>query len=66
MIAFRVKLSRLRITEKKAIVLEDFDHREVKMDTLTKAVFLLYLKHPRGYATRNSLTISRNLRKYIH
>ena len=48
MIAFRVKLSRLRITEKKAIVLEDFDHKEVKMDTLTKAVFLLYLKHPEG------------------
>lgn len=47
-IAFRVKLSRLRITEKKAIVLEDFDHREVKMDTLTKAVFLLFLKHPEG------------------
>lgn len=47
-IAFRVKLSRLRITEKKAIVLEDFDHKEVKMDTLTKAVFLLYLKHPEG------------------
>jgi len=33
---------------KKAIVLEDFDHKEVKMDTLTKAVFLLYLKHPEG------------------
>lgn len=47
-IAFRVKLSRLHITEKKAIVLEDFDRKEVKMDTLTKAVFLLYLKHPEG------------------
>lgn len=47
-IAFRVKLSRLHITEKKSIVLEDFDHKEVKMDTLTKAVFLLYLKHPEG------------------
>ncbi len=47
-IALRVKLSRLHITEKKAIVLEDFDHKEVKMDTLTKAVFLLYLKHPEG------------------
>ncbi len=44
----RVKLSRLHITEKKAIVLEDFDRKEVKMDTLTKAVFLLYLKHPKG------------------
>ncbi len=47
-IAFRVKLSRLHITEKKAIVLEDFDRKEVKMDTLTKAVFLLYLRHPEG------------------
>lgn len=47
-IAFRVKLSRLHITEKKSIVLEDFDRKEVKMDTLTKAVFLLYLKHPEG------------------
>jgi len=43
-----VKLSRLHITVKKAVILEDFDRREVKMDTLTKAVFLLYLKHPEG------------------
>ncbi len=54
-IAFRVKLSRLRITEKKAIVLEDFDHKEVKMDTLTKAVFLLYLKHPEGIRYEGTL-----------
>ena len=48
LLIYKVKLSRLRITEKKAIVLEDFDRKEVKMDTLTKAVFLLYLKHPKG------------------
>ncbi len=43
-----VKLSRLRITSKNEILLEDFDKKEVKMDTLTKAVFLLYLNHPEG------------------
>ena len=48
MLAYRVKLSRLHITEKKEILLEDFDRKEVKMDKLTKAVFLLYLKHPEG------------------
>ena len=32
----------------KEILLEDFDRKEVKMDKLTKAVFLLYLKHPEG------------------
>ena len=48
MLAYRVKLSRLCVTLKKELLLEDFDHREVRMDTLTKAVFLLYLKHPEG------------------
>ncbi len=48
LLIYRVKLSRLHITEKKAVVLEDFGQREVKMDTLTKAVFFLYLRHPEG------------------
>ncbi len=48
LLIYRVKLSSLHITEKKTIVLEDFDRKEVKMDTLTKAVFLLYLRHPEG------------------
>ncbi len=48
MLAYRVKLSSLHISEKKEILLEDFDRKEVKMDKLTKAVFLLYLKHPEG------------------
>lgn len=45
---YRVKLSRLHITTKKELLLEDFDQKEVRMDTLTKAVFLLYLRHPEG------------------
>lgn len=48
LLAYRVKLSRLRVTLKKELLLEDFDRREVRMDTLTKAVFLLYLRHPEG------------------
>ena len=47
-LSHRVKLSHLRITRHKEIILDDFDHREVKMDALTKSIFLLYLKHPEG------------------
>ena len=48
MLSYKVKLSRLRITRRKEIILDDFDLREVRMDTLTKAVYLLFLKHPEG------------------
>ena len=47
-LSYRVKLSHLRITRHKEIILDDFDHREVKMDALSKSIFLLYLKHPEG------------------
>lgn len=47
-LSYRVKLSHIRITRHKSIILDDFDHLEVKMDALTKTVFLLYLKHPEG------------------
>lgn len=47
-LSYTVKLSRLRITRRKEIILDDFDLREVRMDTLTKAVYLLFLKHPEG------------------
>ena len=47
-LSYRVKLSHLRITRHKEIILDDFGHREVKMDALTKSIFLLYLKHPEG------------------
>lgn len=48
LLAYKVKLSRLRITRSHDIILEDFDHVEVKMDKLTKSVFLLFLRHPEG------------------
>lgn len=41
-------LSKLHITSSHSIILENYDHQEVKMDTLTKTVFLLFLKHPEG------------------
>lgn len=42
-----VKPSELIVSHNGKIILPDFD-LEVKMDTLTKAVFLLYLRHPDG------------------
>lgn len=60
-LSYTVKLSRLRITHHKDIILEDFDRREVKMDTLTKAVFLLYLRHPEGIRYKDLCDHSREL-----
>lgn len=42
------KASRLRITSQGRLFLVDYDNAEVKMDALSKAVYLLYLKHPEG------------------
>lgn len=47
-LSYKVRLSHMRITGKHDIILEDFDYLHVKMDTLTKAVYLLFLKHPEG------------------
>ena len=52
-LTYQVKLSRLRVTARREVILEDFDRREVRMDTLTKAVFLLYLKHPEGISYKD-------------
>lgn len=48
LLSYRVKLSHLRVTRHKRIILDDFNGSEVKMEKLTKAVFLLFLKHPEG------------------
>lgn len=50
MLAYEVEqeLSQLTITSNYDIILDDFDGREVKMDKLSKAVFLLYLRYPKG------------------
>lgn len=46
----QVKLSKLTITKDYSIILSDYDNKEVKMEPLVKAVYLLFLKHPEGIA----------------
>ncbi len=42
------RLSRLVITKDYRIILPDYNNMEIKMEPLTKAVYLLFLKHPEG------------------
>ena len=42
------RLSRLVITKDYHMVLPDYNDMEIKMEPLTKAVYLLFLKHPEG------------------
>ena len=46
----QVKLSRLIISKDFTIVLPDYGNKEVKMEPLVKAIYLLYLAHPEGIA----------------
>ncbi len=46
----QIKFSRITITKEGAVILTDYDNREVKMEPMTKAVYLLYLRHPEGIA----------------
>ena len=45
----QVKFSRLTIMKDGTVMLTDYD-KEVRMEPLTKAVYLLFLKHPEGIA----------------
>ena len=45
----QIKFSRLTITKGGTVLLTDYN-KEVKMEPLTKAVYLLFLKHPEGIA----------------
>ena len=45
----QVKFSRLTVTKDGAVMLTDYN-KEVRMEPLTKAVYLLFLKHPEGIA----------------
>lgn len=42
------RLSRLIITKDYRILLPDYNHMEIKMEPLAKAVYLLFLNHPEG------------------
>lgn len=46
----QVKLSRLTITKDYSITLSDYNNKEVKMEPLVKAIYLLYLNHSEGIA----------------
>ena len=45
---YHVKLSRLTITPQNRIYLSDYGNREIKLDHLSKAVYFLFLRHPKG------------------
>ena len=45
---YTLKLSRLHITHSGKIFLDDYNGVEVKMDSLCKAVYFLFLSHPEG------------------
>lgn len=42
------KLSQMVITKDFRIILKDYDEMEIKMPTLSKVVYFLYLNHPEG------------------
>lgn len=46
----QIKFSRITITKDCSVFLTDYDNKEVKMEPMTKAVYLLYLRHPEGIA----------------
>lgn len=47
------KLSRIIITKDMRIMLPDYNHMEIKMEPINKAVFLLFLRHPNGIKFKN-------------
>lgn len=49
----QIKFSRITITKEGAVLLTDYENKEVRMEPLTKAVYLLYLKHPEGIAFKH-------------
>lgn len=44
----KAKLSRLRVDLNGKITLVDYGNREIDLDTLSKALYILFLKHPEG------------------
>ena len=46
----QIKFSRITITKDCTVLLTDYDNKEVKMEPIVKAVYLLFLNHPEGIA----------------
>ena len=46
----QIKFSRITITKDCTVLLTDYDNKEVKMEPIVKAIYLLFLNHPEGIA----------------
>ena len=62
--AARGKLSRLLITKDFRFVLQDYDRREIVMQPVHKAVYLLFLAHAEGIEFKNLSDYRNELMKY--
>lgn len=63
LIGSRPPLSRLVITKDYRIVLPDFEGKEIVMEPMNKAVYLLFLRHPEGIAFKNMIDYRQELLK---
>ena len=59
----QVKFSRLTITKEGAVMLTDYN-KEVRMEPLTKAVYLLFLAHPEGIEFKRLADYREELTRY--
>lgn len=62
--AAKGRLSRLLITEDYRFVLIDYDHREVELQPVHKAVYLLFLAHPEGIEFKRLREYQKELMHY--
>ena len=62
--AAKGKLSRLIITEDYRFVLEDYNHIEVELQPVHKAVYLLFLAHPEGIEFKRLADYREELMRY--
>ena len=49
----QIKFSRITIAKDYTILLTDYDNKEVKMEPIVKAIYLLFLRHPEGIAFKS-------------
>ena len=62
--AARVRLSRLRITPDYRFFLQDYGNREIELQPIHKAVYLLFLAHPEGIEFKQLDNYRDELRDY--
>ena len=62
--AAKGKLSRLVITKDYKFILEDYNHKEVELQPVHKAVYLLFLAHPEGIEFKRLADYREELTRY--